>query len=307
VWFNRYRGLLLITVVTGVIVALLVQFFGSDGSSITAAANDNSPGLKAVAHFYLPALALDEFLILIAALAGFVAVFSRGLRSQFTTALLLWTLTSLVFGAFSLPLHVTYLPIVLLPMALLGALGIEWLHHLHIWWIAQMVLGVLALLTLEVQIVSTFVFYAPDASEPAWNRHASLYWAPLSTTIQTSIYCRRAMAGIMPKDATVYFRGDQPAIRWYLRDLRPVDDPSIASLTVAPRDARSQANQTAGTRRYEFDHAMTWPFLSKNLTFGAAVLYILASEAWASPIPAPVTITARPSSPTDLGPDDLGE
>jgi hypothetical protein len=192
-------------------------------------------------------------------------------------------------------------------MAVLGALGIEWLHHLRIWTRARIVLGVLAILTFCIQIVSTFVFYAPDASEPAWNRHASLYWGPLSTTVQTDIYCRRAMAGITPKDATVYFRGDQPALRWYLRDLRPTNDPSIASVIVGPPPPGNEASKGNAIRHYDFDYAMSWPFNSKDLTLVAALRYILAAEAWTNPVPASISITVRPFNSPGDGSDGIGE
>ena len=312
VWFNRYRRLLLIAVVTAVAIGFVVQLFGSGGKSATpisasSSADNNLTSLRTVAQFYLPALTLDEFLIVLAAIAGLAAVIGLRLRTQFAAAIVLWTLTSMVLAAFSLPLNIAYLPIVLLPTAVLGALGIEWLHHLSIWTSARIVVGVLAILTFYIQIVSTFVFYAPDASEPAWNRHASLYWPPLSTTVQTSVYCRRAMAGIMPEDATVYFRVDPPAIRWYLRDLRPVNDAEIASVIVGPPGRGSQPSQGSGLRRYDFDYAMSWPLSSNDLTFGAAVRYIGASEAWASPIPASVSITARASALPETGSDSLGD
>ena len=220
IWFNRYRTLLLISVITAIVCWFLTQLFTGDVGSLAAGtgsispANESAPSAQ-IAHFYLPALTLDEFLIVITALIGLIASFSKRVRSQFATAVLLWALLSTALVAFTLPSDTGYIPIALLPMAMLGGLGIEWLHHGRLWPPARIILGVLALLTFYHQILSTFVYYAPDASEAAWNRHASLYWSPLTTTLQTQSYSRRAMTGLQPKDATVDFAIDAPALQWY--------------------------------------------------------------------------------------------
>jgi hypothetical protein len=193
----------------------------------------------------------------------------------------------------------------------LGAIGLEWFHHNNAWPVVRIIVGTLGALSLYVQIFTNFVYYAPDASEAAWNRHANLYWGGMTTTIQTRIYCRRAMTGITPEDATVYFSTEAPALRWYLRGLRPVTDPAIAAVSVDPPSANgsngSGAGETAGVRRFDFDYAMSWPLAWRSLSAAAALRYIFTDRAWASPVAAAVSITARPSHPLALTPDNLNE
>jgi hypothetical protein len=111
------------------------------------------------------------------------------------------------------------------------------------------------------------------------------------------------MVGIAPKDATVYFQTDAPALRWYLRDLRPVRDPAIASVTVSGPSANIGAKDAAGLRHFDFDYAMSWPLHWSGLTPGSALRYAFTGKAWADPIATPVKITAPPlpgPAPVDL-------
>jgi 4-amino-4-deoxy-L-arabinose transferase-like glycosyltransferase len=313
VWFNRHAAHLLAAVLTTIIVWIIAQLLVPDSSNSAGTSSPGSqavPAMASITHFYLRPLILDEFLIVIAAAIGGIAVITARLATEFAASILLWTAISVGLAIITLPLDVAYLPVVLLPMALLGGLGIEWLHHTRIWTPARFVWGALAVLTLYLQVLSTFVYYAPDASEPSWNRHASLYWAPLTTTLQTRVYCLGATRGLAPADATVYFRTEAAAPRWYLRSLRIVTDPAIASVVVASsangQGTDSHAKPGDALRQFDFAYAMTWPFDWNDLTFGAALRYIFLEQAWTPPVPAGITITARSSAPPDLSPYDTG-
>lgn len=300
VWFKQYGRLLLI-----VFIAMVAAWLGSElfvnlrrtaaSASPPIHGNDSGMSLMAALRCYLPALMLDEFLIVAAAIVGVAAVLGARVRSMFAVWVVLWTALSFLLMLAVLPPDIAYLPLVLLPMALLGAFGVEWLHHGNAWPAVRIIIGALAVLTIYVQILTNFIYYAPDASEAAWNRHANLYWGSLTTTIQTRVYCRRAMVGIAPKDATVYFQTDAPALRWYLRELRPVKDPAIAAVTVgAPSasDGSDGPKNEAGLRHFDFDYAMSWPLNWSGLTLGSALRYVFTGEAWADPVAASVRITA---------------
>ncbi|HTT75079.1 MAG TPA: glycosyltransferase family 39 protein [Candidatus Binataceae bacterium] len=313
VWFKRHGGLLLIVVITTLLAWFASAFFASVPAEFASSDSaiqqaGGSLGLIAAVHSYLPALALDEFLIVLTAIVGIAAVLSARLRSILAAWVALWTLFSIIL-ALMLPTDIANLTLMLLPMAVLGALGIEWLHHTNAWPVVRVVVGVLAVLTLYVQILTNFIYYAPDASEAAWNRHANLYWSGLTTTIQTPLYCRRAMAGITPADATSYFHLEAPAVRWYLRGLRPVKNPAIAAVDVGPplagRGPEGGSGGSAGLRRFDFDYAVTWPLTWSSLTPTSALRYIFTDEAWVRPLAAPITITSRPSNPPAL--TDLDE
>jgi hypothetical protein len=114
------------------------------------------------------------------------------------------------------------------------------------------------------------------------------------------------MFGVTPEDARVYFQTDAPALRWYLRELRPVRDPAIAAVTVSTppvSDGSDVSKEAAGLRHFDFDYAMSWPLNWSGLTPGSALRYVFTGRAWADPIAAPVKITAPPlpgPAPLDL-------
>ena len=197
VWFKRYGRQLLIVFIAMVAAWLGTELFANlrrtaPSGSPPIHGSDSGISLMTAVRCYLPALTLDEFLIAAAAIVGAAAVLGARVRSMFAVWAVLWTLFSLLLMLALLPPDTAYLPLVLLPMALLGAFGVEWLHHGNAWPAARIVIGALAVLNIYVQILTNFIYYAPDASEAAWNRHANLYWGSLTTTIQTRVYCRRA-------------------------------------------------------------------------------------------------------------------
>ena len=95
------------------------------------------------------------------------------------------------------------------------------------------------------------------------------------------------MFGIAPKDATVYFQTDAPALRWYLRELRPVTRPCdcIGYCQCATRnDGSDGSKEAASLRHFDFDYAMSWPLNWSGLTPGSALRYVFTDQAWADPI-----------------------
>lgn len=310
VWFKRYRGLLLIIIVTAVVAGIGSEFFISAPpyAAITSGDSGDATGLMAALQCGLPPLILDEFLIVAAAIVGITAVLTARVRSMLAAWVVLWTLLSIGLTMAALPPDPANLLLILLPMAVLGGIGIEWLHHTDAWRLVRLVAGIVAALTVYVQILTNFVYYAPDASEAAWNRHANLYWDAMMTTLQTRVYCGRAMAGITPEDATVFFNIDAPALRWYLRGLRPVKDQALAAVKVNPPStndgSKSGGSEAAGLRRFDFDYAMTWPLTWGGLTPVSAQRYVFTGAAWTKPVATSVTITSRPSNPPAPAPDD---
>jgi len=296
VWFDRYRTLVAIVLLTAIAVWVISKVLDSDFAGDGGSSLIGGPSLAAGLRFYWPAIALNEFLIVIGAIIGLAAVASFRMPSALSAWALLWTLISLAFWLWAPVPNRSHLPSILLPMALIGAIGVEWLHHTTAWPVLRAILGTLALLTLYVQVLSNFVHCAPDASEAGWDRHVNLDWGDLTTTVQTRFYASRAMEGIVPEDATVYFYADSPALRWYLRDLRPVADPAAATVIVGAATAKAGSNENPKRQVFRFAYAETWPLDSSKLSPAKALRFIFTGSAWADPVASEVTITAPSAS-----------
>jgi len=143
----------------------------------------------------------------------------------------------------------------IIPMAVIGAIGLEWIHHSEMWRWLRLPAAAIAALTLYVGIVGNFIWATPDASEAPWARHANLWQGAHATTLQARLYTDDAAAGISPADATVFFDGEVAApLRWYLRELRPVRALDSATVIVS----NGAAGGTGAAASYHFDYAEGW-------------------------------------------------
>ena len=116
----------------------------------------------------------------------------------------MWSVLAVAFYLWTPARSPAFVLQMIVPMALLGAFVIGYLHHTVAWNIVRYPIGLLALLTLCVQVANNFIWYAPDASQAPWARIALLYWTEPATTLQTPVQCgsratrilgRRRLAG----------------------------------------------------------------------------------------------------------------
>src|SRR6185437_10050421 len=121
---------------------------------------DRIPVELAGPDFYLPILSLYEFLIVLLAAVGALGVLTLRIRSRMATGALVWSALAAAFYLWTPARSPAFVLQMIVPMALLGALVIEYLHHTVAWSIVRYPLAVLALLTLCVQVANNFIWYA---------------------------------------------------------------------------------------------------------------------------------------------------
>lgn len=302
VWLDRYSRLAATAIVVAVGVWVLSELTLPGRLRFNSIAASVMPILRAGKlgdflggfHFYLPGLALYDFLIVIVGVIGLLAIIGARIRSRFAAWCLLWALLSIAFYMWT-PKHADQnLVAILVPVALVGALGIDWLHHADAWSIIRYPLAALLLLTVYVQVLHNFYYYAPDASEAPWARHANLYWGADATTIQTRRECADASNGIAPADATVFFAGgDSPVIRWYLRGLRPVSNIEAATVVAAGQPYRIPSAAGA-TQTHRFDAAIGWSPQAAGLDGTSALHYLFSAQIWGKVSEYSVVLAVRP-------------
>jgi hypothetical protein len=165
---------------------------------------------------------------------------------------------------------------IIVPAALLGGVAIEFLDRTRIWPAARWIIGALGLLTVYVQILTNFVYYAPDIDDAPWARHANLYWGEGATTAQTATQCAAILKQIVPASPSVFYAGEwPPALRWYLRDARPVEFANAASILVTT-DPSGRPNPSA----MQFDYQETWLPNPASLNTMRALRYFLSQRIW---------------------------
>jgi predicted membrane-bound mannosyltransferase len=241
-------------------------------------------------RFYLPVLTLYEFMIVIAGALGAAAVLTFRIRSAFATWCLIWTAASIAFWLWTPVRNAESVLAMIIPIAVLGAIGLEWIHHSEIWRWLRVPTAAVAALTLYVGIVGNFIWATPDASEAPWARHANLWQGAHATTVQARLYTDDAAAGISPADATVFFDGEIAApLRWYLRELRPVR--AAESATVIVRNG-TLAGGTA-VANYHFDFAEGWQPDFGKARAADIMRFLLGGRIWGPVAFDDVTIMVR--------------
>lgn len=301
VWMDRYSGLLAIVIVTGAAVWVLSELalFGR----IQAAAIERSiqplwgggaPGYRDGLLFYLPALALYEFLIVITAVAGVLAIITWRIRSRFAIFCVLWALASFAYYLWAPVRESARVLQMIVPAAFVVAFFVDYLHHTHVWRFARYPVVLFVLLAVYVQVLSNFVYPAPDASEAPWARHANLYWRGGATTLQTRDRIVEALKPPLPADATVFLSGEwPPALRWYLRTLGPALNPDAAAVVV---DLAPATEGSAEADKYQFDFEQSWEPQFRTVDARQLLRYALTGRLWGDVKASAVGITVRPPS-----------
>jgi hypothetical protein len=170
---------------------------------------------------------------------------------------------------------------------------IEALHHTVAWSILRYPLAVLALLTLSVQVVNNFIWYAPDASQAPWARTALLFWTKPATTLQTPVECARVISQLPPHKARAFFGSDSPLLLWYLRGVAPAVTTEGADAIVGSLEPAA-LSQAQGLTTYEFELEDEWHPSWFSLSPRAAMHYVASARPWTPLESHRVTIAARP-------------
>jgi len=299
VWFDRYSKLLVIVIMTTVAACAVSQMMVPGGwdpvgveRGIGRMLGDRGqPGFVAGLRFYLPVITLYEFMIAFVGLVGAVTIIAARIRSRFASWCLIWAAMSTTFFLWT-PVRTTEsIVAILLPVALVGAIGLDWVHHREAWRVLRVPLALLAAITLYVSAVANFVCDVPDASEAPWARHANLLWYAQATTEQARLYAHQA-AGIPPVSATVFFAGEIAApLRWYLRDLRPVSAADTATVFVTA--ATPVAPEPPPAAIYHFDYAEDWRPNFGIATAADVTRLLLAGKIWGPVTTNDTTIIVR--------------
>jgi uncharacterized protein (TIGR03663 family) len=244
-------------------------------------------------RFYLPVLTLYEFMIVIAGALGAVFVLTFRIRSAFATWCLIWTAGSIAFWLWTPVRSAESVLAIIIPLAMLGAIGLEWIHHSEMWRWLRVPIAAIATLTLYVSIVGNFIWATPDASEAPWARHANLFQEAPVATVQARLYTDDAAAGISPADATVFFDGEIAApLRWYLRELRPV--PAAESATVIVSNGAAAQGASSGTAAsYHFDYAESWQPNFGKARAAEVMRFLFGGRIWGPVTLDDVTIMVR--------------
>ncbi len=304
VWWARRKALFLITVAIAAVVWLGCEsgFFTHSPLDAIAAAYRASfeaagqRGFAAGLDFYLPMLSLYEFLVVLLAVAGALGVLTLRLRSRLACGALVWSALAAAFYLWTPARSPAFVLQMIVPMALLGACVIEYLHHTIAWSIVRYPLAVLALLTLYVQVANNFVWYAPDAGQAPWARTALLFWTAPATSMQTPVQCARVAEALPAAGASAFFATDSPVLRWYLRALAPAATADGAAAIVAGAGPASLA-PAQGFATYEFELSDAWHPAWRSLSPAAALHYLLDARAWTPLDSQRVTIAVRPNAP----------
>lgn len=319
VWLDRYSSQLVMVIVIASAVWAVSQMFVPGGLHAGVIALGAAPfggagpagfaaGWIAGLRFYAPVVTLYEFAIALAAMFGAAVIITLNVRSRFAAWALIWMALSVAYFCWSPRRDPASIVMLLTPAAVVGAIGIGWLHQRESWRMIRLPLAAVAALTLYLGAVGNFVCDAPDASEAPWARHANLFRGAGATTEQARLYSRQAANGIAPAVATVAFDGDIAApLRWYLRELRPIANDDAATVLVS-KAATPRVTGGQAAAIYHFDWAQGWVPNFGDVRAGAVIRFLFSGRIWGPVTSDDVSITVRKpaaSAPTViLTPDE---
>ena len=305
VWWERRRTLLLIfgVAMIGVWLMSAPEFISRNSfAPVVDAFRSNlsgsaTRGFKAGLGFYLPMIALYEFLIAGAAIVGAIAVLTFRVRSMVAFAALVWTALAVAFWAWTPARSPATSLQMLAPMALLGGFAIDFLYRLRAWKVIRYVVFALAIATIFVQTRNDFVFYTPDSSEAPWARHMLLFWESPATTLVTPLDAGRIVEAASGGDGTVFFAEDSSVMRWFLRGLRSVskiDEAAVIVGTVKPGSFSGQNDASS----MKFEVSQAWHPRWNQVSWRVGLKYILNGRAWGDVETTDVDVLTRPLSST---------
>jgi hypothetical protein len=256
-------------------------------------ARDYLAGLQ----YYVPGMVLYDFFIGLTAIIGLVAIVSLRAWSRLALFALVWLILSFGYFLGTRERESERLVLMLLPLVIVGAIGIDVLHHTKAWPYARVALVALGAATVYVQVEANFIYAAPDANETPWARHGNLYWREGATTTQARAHLNEIRRRFPEAGGTAFNFGVwPPSVRWYLRDFRPTRSAKLADLVINP-DRLAFADQDPDLEPISnFDLEVSWEPILTKLTPERAISFLLTSRAWAALHASTITIIVRPSS-----------
>ena len=323
VWWERRRSMVLIATLTALFVgyylatAMLSRRFlegvGYDLASLQILRSWSfEPGLI----FYLPALGFYEFLIVILALVGIVVTIVSA-RCRLAAFAIVWIIVNTAVFLAMPARQMEFLLPILIPPALVAAIGIESLAMSAAWPAVRVAVAALGWLTIYVAALVNFIYATPDASQASWRRNLLIYWREPATTIQTRRECYRIMtseAGY--SQMTLWVPPDAPQVSWYLNKMRLAPDRASAQIAFSPAPAAGVSIEP-GARRFGIEES--WNPDPAKVTITNAARYLFTMRPWtdevtyrdmqivfhteqpsaaATPVPAPSPVIAPSPSPT---------
>jgi uncharacterized protein (TIGR03663 family) len=251
---------------------------------------------------YVPGMMLYDFFIILIAITGLIAIIYSRTWSPFARFSLLWLAMSFGYFLGSRERDPERLVLMLLPLVIVGALGIDYLHHTKVWPYLRVLLIALSAAAAYVQVQSNFIYVAPDANETSWARHANLYWTEGATTTQARVHLEEIRRRFPEAGGTVFNFGVwQPSLRWYLRDFRPAKSAKLADLVINASPLFTKVQATEIERSDSIELEQSWDPTLTGLTPARALRFVLTGIAWAPLQGNSIAIAVRPrldSAPT---------
>jgi len=288
VWWDRRRALVIVCaiVAAGLWSLLTTAFFTRSlatvvGYDLRAAFAWPPIAFGHGLHRSIAILVIYEFIILILAISGAIAIVSRRSGDRVAVWSMVWAIVSLMTLATVGANRSDAVLAILLPLTILAAYAVDWMHRSERWNSIRYAIAAAVVFTLYVQFAANFVHPAPDTSEAPWRRHALLFWSEPTTSIQTVRECKRARNAVSPAGAAAMIPDDNetPQVRWYLRDFALTDSPAAANIVVTI--GKTQSGALAGNPdapQFGFEEWWTPDF--GTLTMAGAIRYFLTQTAW---------------------------
>jgi len=288
VWWDRRRALVFVCaiVAAGLWSLLTTAFFTRSlatvvGYDLRAAFAWPPIAFGHGLHRSIAILVIYEFIILILAISGAIAIVSRRSGDRVAVWSMVWAIVSLMTLATVGANRSDAVLAILLPLTILAAYAVDWMHRSERWNSIRYAIAAAVVFTLYVQFAANFVHPAPDTSEAPWRRHALLFWSEPTTSIQTVRECKRARNAVSPAGAAAMIPDDNetPQVRWYLRDFALTDSPAAANIVVTI--GKTQSGALAGNPdapQFGFEEWWTPDF--GTLTMAGAIRYLLTQTAW---------------------------
>jgi hypothetical protein len=169
------------------------------------------------------------------------------------------------------------------------------MHGSERWNAIRYAIAAVVAVTLNVQIVTNFVYPAPDTSEASWRRHALLFWSEPATSIRTVKECERVRNAVAA-GARAFIPDDAPQVQWYLRDFTQAASPEEANIVATI--GRTESGAAAGNPDpSEFGFEEWWTPDFSKLTTSRAIRYFLTQRAWSDVEIREIQIAIRSKEP----------
>jgi hypothetical protein len=285
VWWARRRAVVIVCVIATIALTLMLTtaFFhrplaASIEYYVNGAFAPPSIAIRTAVRRLVPILGFYEFAIVGFALVGVFAIITRRIGDRFAAWSVVWAGASVCALATLSADRSDAILAILPPLAIVGAYGIDWMHQSEQWHSIRYAIGAAVVLTFYVQVMTNFIYPAPDTSEAPWRRHALLYWDAPTTSIQTVTECERARREA-PTGATAFVPDDAPQLQWYLRDFTLVESPIDATVVVTiGKTQKGAAGGNPDSREFGFEELWTPDFHS--LSAGGAITYLFTQRIW---------------------------